>query len=203
MIGRRWYLARVFLLLAGAIILTWYARQGRNNPFAVDRSIRVYGGAGGGGYAVAAVAAGFRKEAASVGEVAVSGGAVGAPPPASKGAAWREAYPFSDSVRAVLLVYGGMTALICDSSVYAPLRGGAAAVAPKFREKLDILALPPSAEGDVVAARNGFRPRAVAVAAPCAAAEPRPALQNILCAPVDSSGRFSRSFSLRNGKLVF
>jgi hypothetical protein len=191
--GRR-YSLRVFLLIAATALLTWYARQGVNNPFATVRSIRVYGG--GDGYAAAAVAATYGKAPAVVGEVAVSGGALGGLPPAdtSGAAVWREVYPLSDSVRAVLLTYGGMTALACDTAIFAPLRGGAGAVAPQFYEKLDILALPPSNDSNILEARNRFRPRFAVAAPPCK----NGLAKNILCAP---TGQFDRFFNVKNGKL--
>jgi len=181
------------------VLITWYAKQGVNNPFAVFRSIRVYGG-GGGGYAVAAVAAEFRKDTAAVGEVAVSGGALGDPTSAdSSGAAvWKEVCPFADSgdgVRAVLLSYGGMTALICDTALFAPLRSGGKA---RFHEKLDILAVPPSSTEELLAARNRFRPRFVVAAPPCANDAPA---RNILCAKPDENGRWRYDFTVKGGKL--
>lgn len=185
------------------MLITWYARQGVNNPFAVVRSIRVYGDVGGSGYAVAALAAEFKKEAAAVGEVTVSGWALGGLPAESGGADWRAVYPFADSVKAVLLTYGGMTALICDTAVYAPSRDSATAVAPQFHEKLDILTVPPSTKEDLLNLRNRFRPRFVAVAVACADSQTHGPAPNILCAAVGENGRFGHNFSLRNGKAVF
>ncbi len=166
------------------------------------KSIRVYGDAEAGGYAVAAVAAEFRKDTVVVGEVAVSVGALGGPPAAdSPGAAvWKAAYPFADDVgtRAILLVYGGMTAMICDTAFFATLRGGGA-VSPQFREKLDILVVPPSDGGELLEARNRFRPRFVITAPPCVSAPAR----NILCVQPDKIGRWSCDFSVRGGKLGY
>jgi len=90
---------------------------GVSNPFAVTRSIRVYGN--GSGYAVAALAAEFRKDAVVIGELSVSGGAIGGLPSAdSSGAAvWKVVYPYADSsAGAVLLAYGGATELICGAA---------------------------------------------------------------------------------------
>jgi hypothetical protein len=187
---------RVFLLVTAAVLLTWYARQGMNNPFAVVRSIRVYGD--GGGYAVAAIAESRKAGVGAVGEVAVFGGALGGLPAADSSgeALWRAVSPFAgDGAGAVLLSYGGMTALACDTAIFAPLRGGAA-VLPQFYEKLDIVAVPPSSDSDILAVRNRFRPRFVA-AAPCSSAPAR----NILCAPQGENGRFNYIFSMNARKL--
>ena len=192
-----WYLIRVFLLLLATIILTWYAKLGVNNPFAAVKSIRVYGD--GGGYAVAAVAAGFRRDSVVLSEVAVSGGAVGVPRSAdsSGAAAWREVYPFADSggggVRAALLTYGGVTALVCDSSVYGLPAEGAST---RFREKLDLLVVPPAGGAELLGARDRFRPRFVVAAPPCTSVSAR----NILCAAPDENGRWSYKFTIKAGK---
>jgi len=186
------------LLIAATVLLTWYAKQGVNNPFAVVRHVRVYGDAG--GYAVAAIAAEFRKDTAAVGEVVVSGGALGNPPSVdSSGAAvWKAVSPLADSgddgAGAVLLSYGGMTALICDTALFARLRGGGAA---RFHEKLDILAVPPSSAEDLLAARNRFRPRFVVAAPPCVTAPAR----NILCAKPGENGRWRYDFTVKGRKL--
>jgi len=183
------------LLIAATVLLTWYAKLGVSNPFAVARSIRVSGDRS--GYAVAAVAAEFRKDTVAVGEVAVSGGALGYPPSAdSSGAAvWKVVYPFADSVRAVLLTYGGMTAMICDTAIFAKRRGRAAA--PQFYEKLDILVVPSSSVEALLGARNRFRPRFIAAAPPCTGAPAR----NILCAQPNETGQWSRVFNLNGQKL--
>jgi len=193
--GRR-YLIRVFLLAAAAILLTWYAKLGVSNPFAVIRSIRIYGD--GGGYTVAALAAEFRKDTVVIGELTVSGGAIGGLPSAdSSGAAvWKAVYPYADSgAGAVLLAYGGATALICGAAVYAS--PGGVPVPAQFREKLDLLVVPPSSDEELLGVRNRFRPRFVAVAAPCLNA-PAP---NILCAQPGETGRWSREFTVKGGKL--
>jgi len=201
--GRRFgrlYAVRVILLVGFAILLAWYGKQGVNNPFAVARSVRVYGD--GGGYAVAAVAAEFRKDAAAVGEAAVSGGTLGDPPAldSSGAAAWKTVRPFADSggARAVLLTYGGTTALICDTAFFASLRGGGG-VQTQFREKLDILAVPASSAEELLEARNRFRPRFLVAAPPCTAAPAR----NVLCAQPDETGRWRLDFAVKGGKLEF
>jgi hypothetical protein len=190
---------RVFLLIAVTVLLTWYARQGVNNPFAVVRSIRVYGD--GGGYAVAAAAESVKSGAATVGEVSVWGGALGGLPPvdSSGAAAWTAVSPLAgDGARAVLLSYGGMSALVCDTSLFAPLRGGAAAL-PRFYEKLDIVAVPPSNDSVLLLVRNRFRPRFVVAAQPC---KNTPA-KNILCGRQGENGRFGYSFGMKGRKLEF
>jgi len=183
------------LLLAATAFLTWYAKQGVNNPFAVVRSIRVYGDRD--GYAVAATAAEFKKDTGTVGEIKISGGALGALPSVdSSGAAvWKGVHPFDDSVGAVLLTYGGMTALICDTALLAPLNGGGA-VLPQFHEKLDILVVPSSSEGELLGVRNRFRPRFLVAAPPCAGVS----AQNILCNQ-GKTGQFSYDFSVKGRKL--
>jgi hypothetical protein len=187
----------VFFLVTAAALLSWYAKRGVNNPFAAAKSIRVYGE--GSGWAVAAVAAGFGKEAAAVGEIAVSEGALRALPSAdSTGAAtWNEVCPFADDgVRAVLLAYGGAAALVCDTAVYAQ-KG---AVSVKFYEKLDMLVVPPSSiDGELLDLRNRFRPRFVVVAPPCKDAPAK----NIICGQLDEAGRFNYNFNIKNGKLEF
>jgi hypothetical protein len=193
-----WYLIRVFLLILATIILTWYAKLGVNNPFATVKSIRVYGD--GGGYAVAAVAAGFRKDGVVLSEAAVSGGVVGVPRSAdsSGAAAWREVYPFADGdsggARAALLTYDGVTALVCGSSVYGrPAEG----VSTRFREKLDLLVVPPAGGAELLGARDRFRPRFVVAAPPCTSASAR----NVLCAAPDENGRWGYTFTMKTGKL--
>jgi hypothetical protein len=193
-----WYLIRLFLLFSATIFLTWYAKQGVNNPFAAIRSIRVYGD--GDGYAVAAVAAKFRKESAVLSEVAVSGGAVGVPRSADSSgvAVWKEVYPFADGdsggAKAALLTYGGATALVCGSSVYGQTAGG---VSTQFREKLDLLIVPPAGGAELLGARDRFRPRFAVAAPPCTSAPAR----NILCAKPDEKGRWSYTFTVKVGKL--
>ncbi|GBU20897.1 hypothetical protein R80B4_00784 [Fibrobacteres bacterium R8-0-B4] len=190
------YAIRVFLLLAVTVIVTWYAKLGVSNPFAVDRSIRVYGDRG--GCAVAAAAAGFRKDTVILGKIAFSDAALGDPPATdSLGAAtWKEVRPFADSGRAVLLTYGGMTALICDTAIFAQISGGVG-VAAQFYEKLDILVVPPASGETLLAARSRFRPRFTVAAPPC---EPSPA-KNIICAPPDETGRWRCDFTVKGGKL--
>jgi hypothetical protein len=193
----RWYFVRVFLLIAATALLTWYAKTGVN-PFAVDRSIRVCGD--GGGYTVTATAAEFRKDTVISGMVTVSGGALGGLPSADSsgmGAAWREVCPFADSGgRAVLLTYGGMTALVCDTSLFAPLRDGIGIRAP-FYEKLDILVTPSLSGNGLLRARNRFRPRFAVAAPPCSSAPAK----NILCARPDETGRWRYDFRIKGGKL--
>jgi len=193
----RWYFVRVFLLLAATALLTWYAKTGVN-PFAVDRSIRVYGDSG--GYTVTATAAEFRKDTVISGRVTVSGGTLGGLPSADSfgmGAAWREVCPFADSAgRAALLTYGGMTALICDTALFAKLRDGAGVRAP-FYEKLDILAVPPSSGEELLTARNRFRPRFAVAAPPCSSAPAK----NIICAKPGETGRWRYDFRIKGGKL--
>jgi len=87
-----------------------------------------------------------------------------------------------------------MTALICDTALFAPLRGGGTA---RFYEKLDILAVPPLNKEDLLCARNRFRPRFVVAAPPCVTAPG----QNILCAKPDENGRWRYDFTVKGGKL--
>ncbi|MDR2591735.1 MAG: hypothetical protein LBC59_02875 [Chitinispirillales bacterium] len=187
------------MLIAAAVLLTWYAKLGVNNPFAVVRSIRVYGD--GGGCAVAAVAAEFRKDTVVVSKISVSDTSLSALPAAdSSGAAvWKEVRPFADSVRAILLTYGRMTALICDTALFAPIRGGSNGVSAQFYEKLDILVVPPLNDEELLGTRNRFRPRFVVAAPPCANAPAK----NILCAPAPSgkTGRWRYDFTIKSGKL--
>jgi hypothetical protein len=188
------------LLIAAAVLLTWYAKRGVNNPFAVVRSIRVCGE--GGGCAVAAVAAEFGKDTVVVGKIAVPGAALGALPAAdSSGAAvWKEVRPFDDSVRAILLTYGGMTAMICDTAIFAPIRGGSGGsggVSAQFYEKLDILVVPPANNEELLGARNRFRPRFAVAAPPCS----NPPAKNILCPPSGKNGRWRYDFTIKGGKL--
>ncbi|MDR2692955.1 MAG: hypothetical protein LBB74_01920 [Chitinispirillales bacterium] len=186
------------MLITATVLLTWYAKLGVNNPFAVVRSIRVYGDAG--GCAVAAVAAEFRKDTVVIGKIAVSGAAFGALPAADSSgtAVWREVSPFADSAGAILLTYGGMTALICDTALFARIRGDSGGGVPaQFYEKLDILVVPPSNGEELLRARNRFRPRFAVAAPPCANAPAK----NILCAPPDKIGRWRYDFTVKGGKL--
>ena len=188
-----WHAFRAILLIVGAAFLGWYGKQGVNNPFAGADTIRVAGGAD--AYAVTC-AAGRDSTRASAPTGAVPP-PDSLPPDSPTGAiTWKTVYPFADSAAAVLLTLGRSFALICDSAVFAP-RPGDDAPQPRFREKLDLLVIPPASENDVATARNRFRPRLIAVAPPCAT----PSTQNIICGPVDENGGFRYNFVVKVGKL--
>jgi len=188
----RWHVVRVFLLVAGAAFLGWYGRQGVNNPFAGARTVSVSGYAGGG----CAVTCVMGRDTA---RLSAAAGAIPPPdslPPGSPtgAVAWKTVYPFADSAAAVLLTMGKSSVMICDSAAAAPRPDAAP---PQFREKLDLLIIPPASEKDALAARNRFRPRLMAVIPPCVA----PPTQNIICGPVDENGGFKYNFIIRGGKL--
>jgi hypothetical protein len=102
-------------------------------------------------------------------------------------------YPFADSIKAVLLMFGEATALLCDSSVFAPRSEGERS---PFWERLDLVVIPPASEEMVLLVREQFRPRFLAVIPPCTA----PPAQNIICGD-DSSDGFRYDFEIKNGKL--
>jgi hypothetical protein len=186
----------MFFLASAAMLVAWYGHEGAANPFADVRLIRVSGGEG--GYSVACIAAPFKKEPSVVGELTVISGALGEMPPfdSTGVVAWKEVYPFAGRARAFLLTYDKSTALVCDSSIYAPRQGAGNTPSP-FYEKLDLLVIPPSTEENILETRASLRPRLIVVAAPCA----MPSAQNILCGSVDESGSFCYNFKVRNRKL--
>jgi len=191
--GKRgyWHAFRAVLLIVGAAFLAWYGKQGENNPFGGARTIRVEGGAG--AYAVTCAAG--RDTARAVAPTGAVPPPDSLPPASPTGAfAWKTVYPFADSAAAVLLTLGRSSALICDSAVFNPRPDDAQ---PQFREKLDLLIIPPAAENDAIAARNLFRPRLIAVMPPCDA----PPTQNIICGPVDENGEFKYNFVVHGEKL--
>ena len=184
---------RAILLIVGAAFLGWYGKQGANNPFAGARTISVEGGAD--AYAVTCAAGrDTARASAPTGAVPPTDSL---PPDSPTGAVtWKTVYPFADSAAAVLLTLGRSSALICDSTVFAP-RPDDDAPQPRFREKLDLLVIPPAAENDAIAVRNKFRPRLIAVMPPCAT----PPTQNIICGPVDENGGFRYNFIVHGEKL--
>jgi len=194
-----WRMFRVFFLVLGIGLLSWYGKTG-TNPFGGVKIIRVDGA--GGEYSVSFIHVTWQGDTAFAGRFTVPGAlppdGEGLPSPESAGAArWETVRPFADSVEAVLLRFEKITVLICDSSAVLPRPDGTAP--SRFREKLDMLVIPPADEKGIVLARDLFRPRLIAAAAPCAA----PPGQNIICGAAGEGGRFRYDFKVRAGKLRF
>lgn len=193
-VGGRWYWIRVILLAMGIAALTWYYRQGVNNPFADSLTVTVESAAdGGGGYDVTCAKVSRNGARAVVGELRARAHEERFRPTGDSRVAFADVYPFSDSVRATLLTYANMDILACDESVYAPRAAG---VRSRFWERLELLIIPPSGVDEILRVRDHFRARHTIVTAPCPITPP----PNVWCA---DGGAFKYVFEIRNGKLHF
>jgi len=244
----RFHILRVAALIFAAALLSWYSRQGINNPFAGTKIIQITGSAGEYGLALSAgkppkqlitlfvpknlpsdnpalqEKTKDRWELITLGQdidfsafaappqlwtVLGQGDAektcstaLGWPQPHKSAQAgtsgrivWKTVYPFSDSASAVLLTVDKTTTLICDSFIYDYLSKD---VHSQFKEKLDLLIIPPADAETVKKTRELFRPRLLAVIPPCGAPA-APYSRNIICA--ESKERWDYRFKIRNGRL--
>ncbi|MCL2218419.1 MAG: hypothetical protein FWC23_00545 [Chitinispirillia bacterium] len=188
-------MVRVFIVTAALWVATLYITTGEN-PFAERWLLRVSGDAG--GYAVSVLSEKLGRDTLVLWSMRVDGALPAdsaAPLSDTYGAAkWRFVRPFADSTGAALLTFSRASVLICDSLIFGSAAGGRES---PFREKLDMVIVPAAGDSAIWAIRERFRPRIVAVAAPCSI----PAGRNIICGAAGSNGEFSYDFRKRSGGL--
>ena len=188
----RFHLLRVLFLILAAALLSWYSRQGANNPFAGTKTIRLAGSESGcalvyteGKSAITLLT--FSSSGNKIFQNEIDGKISGR-------VFLQTVYPFSDSVHAVLLTVGKTAALVCDSSVFARNSKEARS---QFKEKLDLLIIPSANYETVKETRNIFRPRFVAVIPPCNVPATAHS-QNIIC--VQGGKNWEYRFKISNGR---
>ena len=190
---------RVFFTVLGIGILSWYGKSGVP-PFGARNMVRIDGLHGSHGeYTVSCIAAKFGNDTSVISTFKVTGALPAndseLPSPDSSGAAnWKVVRPFADSTTAVLLTFEKVSVLICDSSIFIPPPAGASTL---FREKLELMILPPADERTVLDVRDRFRPRLLAVHPPCSA----PSGQNIICKTGPAGTHFRYDFKVKGQKL--
>jgi hypothetical protein len=189
----RWHKVRIVMLILGAAFLSWYSRQGANNPFAATKTLWLKGNESG-----CALVYTEGKSALTLLTFSSSGNKIfqnEIDGKISDRVLWQTVYPFSDSIHAILLTVDKTTALVCDSSVFSRSSKEARS---QFKEKLDLLIIPSASGKTVKEMREIFRPRFAAVIPPCGVlAEARP--QNIIC--IQGGESWEYGFKIRNGKL--
>ncbi|MDR3013465.1 MAG: hypothetical protein LBU70_09715 [Chitinispirillales bacterium] len=112
-------------------------------------------------------------------------------------------YPFEGSgdfedggPETVLITFAGTSIMICDEAIFNVRESRAD---HRFWENLDLLIIPSADEETILAMRNLFRARLIAVAPPCAI----PSTQNIICETADENGKFTYNFQVKRGRLQY